>query len=112
MTATAWLWLLAAGVVEVGFSQSIKPTEQFTRPLPTLACLLLGAGSIFLLSKAMQGVAVGTAYTVFTAIGSVGAVALGAAIHRDPVNGGRLLGLALIVAGVLLCRAGEAGAKD
>ncbi|MCP2334890.1 DMT family transporter [Actinomadura rupiterrae] len=99
-----WLFLGLAGLVEIAFSQSIRPTENFTRPLPTLLCFLLGAASIFLLSLAMRGLPVGTAYAVFTGIGAVGAIALGITVQRDPLSAGRLAALALIIGGVVLAR--------
>ncbi|MFI2032641.1 DMT family transporter [Streptomyces buecherae] len=100
----SWLLLLAAGAVEVAWSQSIKPTAGFTRPLPTLVCLLLAAGAVYLLSLAMRDLPVGTAYAVFTGIGAIGAIALGIALHKDPVSAGRVAALALIIAGVALAR--------
>ncbi|GAA4698645.1 DMT family transporter [Streptomyces youssoufiensis] len=100
----SWLLLVAAGAVEVAWSQSIKPTAGFTRPLPTLVCLLLAAGAVYLLSLAMRDLPVGTAYAVFTGIGAIGAIALGIALHKDPVSAGRVAALALIIAGVALAR--------
>ncbi|WP_217197479.1 DMT family transporter [Streptomyces buecherae] len=100
----SWLLLLAAGAVEVAWSQSIKPTVGFTRPLPTLVCFLLAAGAVYLLSLAMRDLPVGTAYAVFTGIGAIGAIALGIALHGDPVSAGRVAALALIIAGVALAR--------
>ncbi|MBC3983212.1 multidrug efflux SMR transporter [Streptomyces sp. AC536] len=100
----SWLLLLAAGAVEVAWSQSIKPTAGFTRPLPTLVCFLLAAGAVYLLSLAMRDLPVGTAYAVFTGIGAIGAIALGIALHGDPVSAGRVAALALIIAGVALAR--------
>ncbi|GAB3658057.1 quaternary ammonium compound efflux SMR transporter SugE [Actinocorallia lasiicapitis] len=99
-----WLLLALAGLVEIGFSQSIKPTEGFTRPLPTLLCFVLAAVSVWLLSRAMQTLPVGTAYAVFTGIGAVGAIALGFAVQKDPMSPGRLAALALIVGGIVLSR--------
>ncbi|WEV28545.1 multidrug efflux SMR transporter [Streptomyces sp. 71268] len=100
----SWLLLLAAGAVEVAWSQSIKPTAGFTRPLPTLVCFLLAAGAVYLLSLAMRDLPVGTAYAVFTGIGAIGAIALGIALNKDPVSAGRVAALALIIAGVALAR--------
>ncbi|MFD0889949.1 DMT family transporter, partial [Streptosporangium algeriense] len=86
----SWILLLAAGLVEIAWSQSIKPTEGFTRPLPTLVCFALGALAVWLLSKAMQqGLPVGTAYAVFTGIGAVGAITLGIVLHGDSAGAGR-----------------------
>lgn len=100
-----WLWLLIAGGVEIAWSQSIRPTDGFTRPLPTLVCLFLAIFAIYPLTRAMRDLPVGAAYAVFTAIGSVGAVGLGIAISEDPVSPVRLLAIAMIVAGVILLRA-------
>ncbi|MCF3184401.1 MULTISPECIES: DMT family transporter [Streptomyces] len=100
-----WLLLIAAGLVEVAWSQSIKPTAGFTRPLPTLLCFALAAVAVYLLSLAMKGLPVGTAYAVFTGIGAAGAITLGAVVHKDPVTPGRLLALALIIGGVALSHA-------
>ena len=101
----SWLVLVAAGLVEVAWAQSIRPTEHFTRPLPTLLCLALCAAAVYLLSLAMDRLPVGTAYAVFTGIGAVGAIALGVLVHRDPLTPGRVAALALIVGGVALARA-------
>jgi quaternary ammonium compound-resistance protein SugE len=101
----SWLLLLFAGVVEVAWSQSIKPTENFTRPLPTLLCFVLAAAAVYLLSLAMNSLPVGTAYAVFTGIGAIGAIALGVLVYKDPLSLGRIAALALIVGGVALARA-------
>lgn len=108
---SAWSWLLVAGVIEIAFSQSIKPTDGFTRLLPTVLCIGLGAAAVLALSRAMQAVPVGTAYAVFTGIGAVGAVTLGFLISRDPMTPGRVAGLCLIIGGVLLCHTSETTAS-
>ncbi|KUJ69257.1 hypothetical protein ACZ90_13010 [Streptomyces albus subsp. albus] len=100
----SWLVLGLAGLVEIGFSQSIKPTENFSRPWPTLLCFALGATSIYLLSRAMGTLPVGTSYAVFTGIGAVGAIGLGVVVQKDPVDFGRMAALALIVGGIVLAR--------
>ncbi|MEV4809772.1 DMT family transporter [Micromonospora avicenniae] len=99
-----WLLLALAGLVEVAWSQSIKPTHQFTRPLPTLICLALMSVAVWLLSQAMTTLPVGTAYAVFTGIGAVGAITLGILLNDDPVSAGRVAALGLIVGGILLAR--------
>jgi quaternary ammonium compound-resistance protein SugE len=99
---TAWTWLLTAGAAEVAFSQSIRPTHGFTRPLPTLLCFVLAALAIYPLTRAMERIPVGTAYMVFTGIGATGAVLLGILISGDPVDAWRLAGIALVVAGVIV----------
>ncbi|MEV4415159.1 SMR family transporter [Catellatospora sp. NPDC049609] len=100
----SWLILLLAGLVEVAWSQSIKPTHNFTRPLPTLICLSLMAVAVWLLSQVMNTLPVGTAYAVFTGIGAVGAITLGVVLNDDPVSVGRIAALCLIVGGIVLAR--------
>ncbi|NUS94549.1 MAG: multidrug efflux SMR transporter, partial [Nocardia sp.] len=97
-----WLILGLAGVVEIAWAQSIKPTENFTKPLPTLVCLVLMGIAVWLLSYAMQTLPVGTAYAIFTGIGAIGAIALGIIVHKDPLSAGRMAALGLIVGGIIL----------
>jgi quaternary ammonium compound-resistance protein SugE len=99
-----WLLLGVAGLIEVAWSQSIKPTHGFTRPLPTLVCFVLAAAAVYLLSRAMETLPVGTAYAVFTGIGALGAITLGVVVNRDPLTAGRIAALTLIVGGVVLAR--------
>jgi quaternary ammonium compound-resistance protein SugE len=107
--SSGWWWLVAAGLVEAAWSQTIKPTEGFTRPLPTLVCFMLGVSAVYLLTHAMTSLPVGTAYVVFTALGGFGAVTLGILVHGDPLSGLRGLGLGLVLAGVALCHVADAG---
>jgi quaternary ammonium compound-resistance protein SugE len=97
-----WLLLVAAGVVEVGWARSIAPTENFTRPWPSLVCLVLMGGAVYLLSRAMSTVPVATSYVVFTGIGAIGTVVLGVVLDRDPATPTRLLAVGMIVVGIVL----------
>ncbi|MFD0361798.1 DMT family transporter [Nocardia sp. GCM10030253] len=99
-----WIVLGVAGLVEIIWSQSIKPTENFTRFVPTVICFVLGAVAVYLLSRAMQTLPVGTAYAIFTGIGAVGAIGLGIVVNKDPLSAGRLLSLSLILGGIVLAR--------
>jgi quaternary ammonium compound-resistance protein SugE len=100
----AWLFLLAAGCVEVAWALSIEPTKGFTRPLPTALCAILGVSAVYLLTHALESLPIGTAYAVFTGIGAVGTVGLGILVMGDPATAGRLVPLALIVAGIVSLR--------
>ncbi|RDI66093.1 DMT family transporter [Nocardia pseudobrasiliensis] len=99
-----WPLLAFAGLIEIAWSQSIKPTQGFTRPLPTLLCFVLAAAAVYLLSLAMQTLPVGTAYAVFTGIGAIGAIGLGIVVQKDPLSAGRVLALTLILGGIVLAR--------
>ncbi|KRC64497.1 hypothetical protein ASE12_06770 [Aeromicrobium sp. Root236] len=108
---TGWWWLLLAGLLEIAWSQSIRPTQNFTAPWPTVVCFVLGASSVYVLTLAMRSVPVGTAYAVFTGIGATGAIGLGIVRSHDPVTPARLGALSLIVVGVLLARLTDSGAQ-
>ncbi|MEU1288163.1 multidrug efflux SMR transporter [Kitasatospora sp. NPDC005856] len=101
-----WIWLLLAGVVEVAWAQSVKPTEGFTRPLPTALCLVLMFGAAYLLSRALQGLPVGTGYAVFTGIGTIGTVLTALLLRHETPSPSVLLGLALITTGLVTVRLG------
>jgi quaternary ammonium compound-resistance protein SugE len=101
----SWFLLIIAGMVEVVWAQSIRPTHNLTRLWPTIVCFLLVAVVILLLSWSMQRIPISTAYAVFTGIGAVGAIVLGIIVHRDSPDTGRLTALALICGGVVLARA-------
>lgn len=100
----AWLFLLAAGGVEVAWALSIEPTKGFTKFWPTLLCAVLGVTAVYLLTHALKTLPIGTAYAVFTGIGSVGTVGLGILLFGDPATLGRLLSIALIVIGMVCLR--------
>jgi quaternary ammonium compound-resistance protein SugE len=100
----AWLFLIAAGCIEVAWALSIEPTKGFTRPWPTALCFVLGASSVYVLTHALRTLPIGTAYVVFTGIGSVGTVVLGLVLFGDPATPGRLVPIALIVIGIVALR--------
>ena len=103
-----WAYLLLAGFFEIGFVVGLKLSEGFTRTWPTLGLFVSGGLSFYLLSVAMRDLPAGTAYSVWTGIGSVGAVLLGILFFGDSVNPWRLGAVALIVVGVAALRLTEA----
>ncbi|MGW6915879.1 DMT family transporter [Kitasatospora sp. NPDC054939] len=103
-----WIWLLAAGAVEVAWAQSIKPTEGFTRIPQTLLCFALMVGAVYLLSRALQDLPVGTGYAVFTGIGTIGAVLTGLVLRHETPSPAAVAGLALITVGMVTVHLGTA----
>ncbi|GAA3110576.1 quaternary ammonium compound-resistance protein SugE [Kribbella aluminosa] len=97
----AWIVLLAAAVFEIAFALSLKPSEGFSRLWPTLGVLVFGVISVALLAKTLDRLPVGTAYAIWTGIGSVGVVTLGIILFDEPVTPARLACIALIVTGVV-----------
>lgn len=97
----AWIYLLVAGLFEVGWAIGLKYTEGFTRLLPSLWTGASMAVSLFLLAQALRTLPVGTGYAVWTGIGSLGTAVLGIVLLGEPRDALRLLCLALIVAGIV-----------
>jgi quaternary ammonium compound-resistance protein SugE len=96
-----WLVLLLAGLLEVGWAVGLKYTEGFTRPLPILLTALSMVLSVVLLGLAVRALPLGTAYAVWTGIGTIGTVVLGMLLFQEPADAWRLLCIGLILAGIL-----------
>jgi quaternary ammonium compound-resistance protein SugE len=98
---TAWTALFVAGLLEVGWAVGLKFTDGFTRLWPTVATGSALVGSMVLLGFAMRTLPLGTAYAVWTGIGTVGTAVLGIVLFREPASAMRLACIALIVAGIV-----------
>ena len=96
----AWLVLFIAGIFEVGWAVGLKYSEGFTRPGPTLATVAALLTSMGLLGIAVRTLPLGTAYAVWTGVGTVGTAVLGILLFREPATAARLFCIALIVAGI------------
>jgi len=96
----AWMYLLAAGLLEIVWAYTMKLSEGFRRPLPTALTIVVMLASFALLSLSMKTLPLGTAYTVWTGIGAVGAFVVGVVVLGEPLTMGRLLAAALIVTGL------------
>jgi quaternary ammonium compound-resistance protein SugE len=96
----AWIYLLAAGLLECGWAIGLKYTESFTRPLPTLLTVAAMAASFFFLTAAMKSIPIGTAYAVWTGIGAVGVAILGVVLFSEALNLYRVASILLIVMGI------------
>lgn len=100
----AWLMLIVAGVFEVGWAFSLKQSEGFTRFWPSAITVVLMAVSIVLLAAAMRSLPLGTAYTVWTGIGAIGAFVVGIVVLSEPATALRMLAAVLIVSGIILMK--------
>lgn len=100
----AWILLLIAGVLEVVWAYTMKLSQGFTRPGATAVTLAAMLASFALLSISMKTLPLGTAYTVWTGIGAVGAFAVGIVMLGEPLTATRVLAASLIVGGIVLLR--------
>lgn len=97
----AWVLLIVAGMLEVGWSIGMKYTDGFTRPVPSI---LTGAGivaSMVLLSYAARSLPIGTAYGVWVGIGAAGAAVLGMTLLGEPATAARIFFICLLLASVV-----------
>ena len=97
----AWLILVLAGLFEVGWAIGLKYTEGLTRLWPTVWTAVAMIISLWLLGLAMKSLPIGTAYSVWVGVGSVGTVILGIVLLGEPVNAARLISIMLIIAGII-----------
>lgn len=97
----AWLLVGAAGLFEVVWAASLKSTHGFTRPVPSALTVVAMAASLWLLAQALKVLPVGTAYAVWTGIGAAGTALVGIWLLGESRDAGRLVSLALIVAGIV-----------
>ena len=97
----SWVVLFVAGLLEIAWAVGLKYTEGFTRLWPTVGTVVALVASMALLGVALRTLPLGTAYAVWTGIGTVGTAVLGIVLFREPATAMRLACIALIVAGVI-----------
>ena len=98
----AWIAVITAGLLEVGFATMLKLSSGFTKLWPSIGFLVFAAGSFSLLSWSLKALPVGTAYAVWTGIGAAGTAIVGMIFFKDPVSIARITAIAFIIAGVIL----------
>ena len=98
---SAWLALVAAGLLEVAWALGLKYSDGLTRFWPTAATLVSIALSFALMALALRSLPFGTAYAVWTGIGAVGSIIVGMIVYSEPTDPIRILCLTLIVAGMV-----------
>ena len=100
----AWVYLFIAGVLEVVWAFYMKQSEGFTRLVPSAITLVAMIASFALLSYAMRSLPLGTAYTIWTGIGAVGAFVVGIVFLGEQVSAMRIGAAVLIVSGLVLMK--------
>jgi len=100
----AWVYLLFASAMEVAWAVGLKWTNGFTRFWPSVYVFATGVASVLLLGRATKTLPVGTAYAVWTGLGAAGTAVLAMFIHGESRDAGRLVGIAVIIAGVILLK--------
>ena len=97
----AWIALVTAGLLDVGWAISMKYAEGYTRLGWSLVSVALLAAFVFLLGRALAVLEIGIAYTVWTGIGAVGTLTMGVLLFGEALNPVKLLGIALVMSGIV-----------
>jgi len=97
----AWFALFVAGLFEIGWAVGLKYTDGFTRLTPTVLTGVSMLASILLLGFALRTLPLGTAYAIWTGIGTIGTVVFGILVDGEPAGAIRLACIVLIVAGIV-----------
>ena len=97
----AWVWLALAGALEIVWAVGLKQSEGFTRPTASTITGIAMLGSIVLLGMALRTLPLGTAYAIWTGIGTVGTALLGMYLYQEPADAIRLGCIGLILAGIV-----------
>ncbi|MFL0247237.1 quaternary ammonium compound efflux SMR transporter SugE [Candidatus Clostridium stratigraminis] len=96
-----WLLLVIAGLFEVWWAVALKYSQGFTKLVPSLLTILGMIASFYFLSLALKNLPLGTAYAIWTGIGTIGTAILGIILFKEPVMAARLICIGLIIAGIV-----------
>ena len=98
---TAWVALVTAGLLDVGWAISMKYAEGYTRPGWTLVSLALLAAFVLLLGRALKVLEIGVAYTVWTGIGAAGTLLMGVWLFGETLSPIKIAGIVLVMSGIV-----------
>jgi quaternary ammonium compound-resistance protein SugE len=97
----SWIYLVVAGLFEVGWAVGLKYTHGFSKPVPTVLTVIAMIASMWLLAIATKTLPIGTAYAVWVGIGAAGAAIFGILLFREPVSVGRLVFLGMLIVSII-----------
>jgi quaternary ammonium compound-resistance protein SugE len=97
----AWVYLLVAGLLEVGWAAGLKYSQGFSRLVPSVLTIISMAASLGFLGLALRALPLGTAYAVWTGIGAAGTLVLGIMLFGEPATSLRIACVGLIIIGIV-----------
>ena len=95
-----WIYRLIAGLFEISWAVGLKFSHGFTQVIPSVLTVLGMIASFYFLALALKNLTLGTAYAIWTGIGTIGTVVFGIILFKEPVSAIRLFCIALIVSGI------------
>ena len=112
---TAWICLIAAGLIEIVWAYFMKQSDGFTRPVPTIITVAFLILSFFLLERGIRLFGIGMSYAVFTGIGIAGTTIIGIVLLNEGISVAKIVSLAVLSAGIIglrFCENAENTAED
>lgn len=106
----AWAYLFLAAALEILMGLSLKLNEGWSRPGPSIVAVIAALSSIFLLALALRSLPVGTAYAIWTGVGTIGLVLIGVVVFNEQLSWTRVFFLAVAIAGIAGLRFSEPAA--
>ncbi|HJV70477.1 multidrug efflux SMR transporter [Ideonella sp.] len=100
-TTSAWLLILASGLLEIAFSVSMKLSDGYTRLVPSIVSVGAAILSVWLMGLTLKVIPVGTAYAVWAGIGAAGTAVVGMLLFQEPATLARIACIGLVVAGIV-----------
>lgn len=98
---SSWVYLIIAGVFEIGFTTSMKLSKDFTHVFYTLTFVVCAALSFWFLNKSLSTIPLGTAYAIWTGIGAFGTAVIGMMYFNDPVSTMRMVLLGILIGSIV-----------
>ncbi len=95
-----WLYLLIAGLFEISWAVGLKFSHGFSQIVPSILTIVGMVASFYFLALALKNLPIGTAYAIWTGIGTLGTVILGIILFKEPASLPRLFCIALIISGI------------
>jgi quaternary ammonium compound-resistance protein SugE len=96
-----WIYLVLAGIFEIGFTTSLKLSDNFSKLWPSVSFLVLSILSFYFLTRAIQTIPLGTGYAVWTGIGALGTVVVGIVFFMEPVTAARIFFLLMLIFSII-----------
>lgn len=96
----AWIYLLVAGLLEIGFTTAIRYTDGFTRLLPVVIFTLCLALSLYCFERATRDIPLGTAYAIWAGIGAAGTAIIGVVAYHEPLTAARVFFIMTLIGSI------------
>jgi len=95
-----WIYLIIAGIFEIGFTTSLKLTDGFTKTTPTIFFFIFSISSFWFLNKAIESIPLGIAYAVWTGIGAAGTACIGIYFFDEQLTMWKMFFIATLIGSI------------